>query len=278
MPQIDDQGLHRVESMMNYIEYTGARPAYYLYEPEPGYTPPPPAAEKHPVSFINLREQMDIANLDDNGFTFVRAPLPALDYLDAAAVSRDYYPTCTEHVRLATGATRVMAFDHNVRDKSLAIQPGSGVRDPVRFAHNDYTEISAPQRVRDLMGNEAEALLEQRFLFINVWRPLTGPVVDVPLAVCDASSLNPDDFIATDLKYADRTGEIYSLRYHKLHRWYFLGAMQSEEIMLIKCFDSVDDGRARYTAHAAFRDPSAPDDALPRRSIEVRTIALFAPE
>ncbi|MGR8920221.1 MAG: CmcJ/NvfI family oxidoreductase, partial [Gammaproteobacteria bacterium] len=109
----------------------------------------------------------------------------------------------------------------------------------------------------------------------NVWRPLRGPVQDVPLGICDAASIAPDDFIATDLRYADRTGEIYSVRYSARHRWFFLGDMQADEVMLLKCFDSAGDGRARYTAHSGFRDPAAGDDVLPRRSIEVRTIAFF---
>jgi hypothetical protein len=278
MPQIDDQQLQRVNSRMNYIASTGERPAYYLYEPRPGYTPPPPAVQRHDVAFMDVRSQMDNLTLDGNGFAFVRQPLPQVDFFDPACVERDYYAGCEALVKAATGATRVLAFDHNVRDKSVAAETDSGVREPVRFAHNDYTEVSGPQRVRDLMGDAAESLLEHRYMFVNVWRPLRGPVLDVPLAICDAGSLTAADFIATDLVYADRTGEIYSVRYDPAHRWYFLGRMQSEEIMLIKCFDSASDGRARYTAHAAFRDPGAPKDALPRRSVEVRTIALFAPE
>jgi len=221
---------------------------------------------------------MDSFTLDRNGFAFVRQALPEIDFFDPGAIAADYYSTCTQLVQAATGATRVVAFEHNVRDKSLAATAGSGIREPVRFAHNDYTEVSGPQRVRELLGDDAEAALQHRYLFINVWRPLRGPVLDVPLAICDAGSLSAQDFVATDLKYADRTGEIYSVRYNQQHRWHFLGGMQDNEIVLLKCFDSATDGRARYTAHAAFRDPSAPQNALPRRSIEVRTIALFGPQ
>ena len=99
--------------------------------------------------------------------------------------------------------------------------------------------------------------------------------MDVPFGFCDAQSLDKQDFVATDLKYRDRTGEIYSIRHNDQHRWYFIGNMQADEVMLLKCFDSLEDGRARYTAHSAFRDPAAPADTLPRRSIEARTIAFF---
>ncbi len=278
MSQTPSVAACNVESTMNYIKDTGERPANYLYETEPGYTPPPPAAEKRRVTFIDARPAMADFTLDANGFTFLRQPLPRLDFLDPQAVEHKYYPACCELVRHATAATEVIAFDHNVRDKGLAGAPDSKIREPVRFAHNDYTEVSGPQRLRDLMGDRAESLLRNRYLFINVWRPLRGPVLDVPLAVCDAGSLETDDFVATDLIYADRRGEVYSVRHRDGQRWYYLNRMQDDELLLLKCFDSARDGRARYTAHAAFRAPDAPADALPRRSIEVRTVALFAPD
>ena len=125
------------------------------------------------------------------------------------------------------------------------------------------------------MGEEAETLLGKRYQFINVWRPLRGPVVDFPLAVCDARSLEVADFVATDLRYRDRTGEIYSVRYNERHRWVYLSQMQPDEVLLLKCFDSEPGDHARYTAHASFRHPGADEDVLTRRSIEVRTIAFF---
>ena len=198
------------------------------------------------------------------------------DFFDTQILQRDYYVECADLVRQVTGAARVIAFDHNVRDKALARQPNSSVREPVRFVHNDYTELSARQRVHDLLpATESNAALSRRFMFINVWRPIRGPVEDVPLAVCDAQTLASTDFVATALHYAERTGEVYSVRFSPNHRWFYQSRMQTDEVLLLKCFDSMRDGRARYTAHCAFHDPEAPPHAPPRRSIEVRTIALF---
>ena len=89
----------------------------------------------------------------------------------------------------------------------------------MRFAHNDYTIDSGPQRVKDLLPDEADYLLKYRFAVINVWRPINHPVQDVPLAVCDASTMEQKDFVATDLVYPDRTGEIYSVKHQNRHRW-----------------------------------------------------------
>lgn len=264
-----------VEAGINYLVDTGERPAYWLYETKPGYIPPPPEVKKHQVRLHDIRPRMADCALDVEGFSCLEQPLPAIDFLDGDAVKTNYYPKCTQMVMNATGAREVLAFDHNVRDQSLSVEKDSGVREPVRFAHNDYTETSGPQRVRDLMGERAEDLLQGRFQFINVWRPLRGPVSDQPLAICDAQSITPQDFIATDLKYADRTGEVFSVRHNPRHHWVYINQMRTDEVILLKCFDSLDEGQARYTAHCAFRHPAA-DSKLPtRRSIEVRTIAFF---
>ena len=140
--------------------------------------------------------------------------------------------------------------------------------------HNDYTEHSAPQRIRDLMGAEADTLIGRRYQFINVWRPIRGPLRDAPLAMCDARSVSPGDLIPTDLIYQDRTGEIYLMRHNAKQRWFYVPEMRADEALLLKCFDSATDGRAVLSPHGAFEDPTAPADVLPRESIELRTIAF----
>ena len=100
-------------------------------------------------------------------------------------------------------------------------------------------------------------------------------VIDTPLAVCDAASIGDGQLIATNLAYTERTGEIYSLGFSEGHRWLYYPQMRADEAMLLKCYDSETDGRARFTAHSAFRDPGAPEDAPARESIEVRTLAFF---
>jgi len=177
-------------------------------------------------------------------------------------------------VKRETGARRVVAFDHNLRSSAKGEERENLQRDPVRYAHNDYTELSGPQRVRDLFPAEADELLARRFAVINVWKPLAGPVEQAPLAVCDARTIAAEDFVPTDLLYPDRKGEVYSLRYGRTHRWFYYPQMRADEVMLLKCYDSARD-RARFTAHSAFDDPSSPPEARPRESIEVRTLAFF---
>jgi len=175
----------------------------------------------------------------------------------------------------ATGAEKVVVFDHTIRVAERAVE--RGLRAPVQMVHNDYTDKSGPQRVRDLLPpEEAEARLKHRFVEINVWRPIKGPVQAWPLALADASSIGPADVIPADLIYADRTGEILYGIYNPNHRWNYVSRMERHEATLIKCFDSLKDGRARFSLHTAFEDPTTAPDAPPRESIEIRTLAFFA--
>jgi hypothetical protein len=143
--------------------------------------------------------------------------------------------------------------------------------------HNDYTAWSSPQRVRDLMGDEAEELLKHRFAIINLWRPIRGPLLESPLTLCDAQSLAEENLIASDLKYPDRTGETYSITYNPNQGYYYFPEMQADEAVLIRCLDSALQGPRRFSAHTGFDDPNSPADAPPRESIEVRTLVFFPP-
>ncbi|HEV7446207.1 MAG TPA: CmcJ/NvfI family oxidoreductase, partial [Steroidobacteraceae bacterium] len=98
---------------------------------------------------------------------------------------------------------------------------------------------------------------------------------DSPLAVSDARSVDGQDLVATDLIYPDRTGEVYYVKFNPEHKWFYAPAMRDDEIMLIKCYDSVDDGRARFVPHSAFVDPTTPAGAPPRESIELRTLVFY---
>jgi hypothetical protein len=264
-----------VETTLSYLAAMPERPAYYLYEPPAGVPWRNTKGDRRRVTVRDARQLAPAPSLDREGFMLVRLH-SAADPSDPRAVRDVYYREVERLVGDVTGATRVMAFDHNLRSAAIAGRDASGVQGPVRFAHNDYTEHSGPQRVRDLVGGaEAEALLRGRCAVINVWKPTRGPVRNAPLAVCAAASIQPGDLVPTDLNYRDRTGEVYSLTFNPQHRWFYYPQMQADEAMLLKCYDS-DPGRARFTAHTAFDDPSAPADAPPRESIEVRTLAFFS--
>ena len=266
-----------VRATLNYLAQMDEKPVYYQVRPPPGSPWRNTRGDRRTLPIHDARKLVPEPSLDAHGFELVPVRTAVRDLYDADAVRRVYYSEVEALVRAHTGATRVLAFDHNVRSAELAERGERGAQNPVLFAHNDYTERSSPQRVRDLLPEpQAQALLEHRFAVINVWKPIRGPVEKSPLAVCDAQTLRPPDFVPTDLRYRDRTGEVYSLHFNEAHRWYYFPNMQADEALLLKCFDSALD-RARFTAHTAFEDETSPSDAPARESIEVRTLAFFAP-
>ena len=266
-----------VEATLSYLADMTERPAFYLCEPPPGVPWRNTKGDRRRLTIHDARDLTPAPSLDREGFSLLRFETAVENLYDVDAVLGHYYREVEGLVHGVTGATRVLAFDHNLRSATVASRPRDGVQGPVRYAHNDYTERSAPQRVRDLLGDaQADTLLRHRIAVVNVWKPIRGPVQDAPLAVCDARTIQPSDLMLTDLRYKDRTGEVYSLRFSPLHRWFYFSRMQADEALLLKCFDS-DSGCARFTAHSAFDDPTAPPEAAPRESIEVRTLAFFAP-
>jgi hypothetical protein len=264
-----------LEAPVNYLERSAEKPVTYLYEPPAGVPIRSSRTTKHWIKIRNGR-LVNKLSLDRQGFAFVRHHTQVSNFYDAEEVIRVYYPEVERLLKDATGAVRVHVFDHNVRCRPMAKRGEGGAREPVKFAHNDYTLKSGPQRVRELLPAEAESLLKHRFAVINVWRPIRGPVEESPLAVCDATSMALQDFVATDLRYRDRTGEVYSVAFNPKHRWFYFPRMQRDEALLLKCYDSADDGRARFTAHTGIDDPTSAADAAPRESIEVRTLIFFA--
>jgi hypothetical protein len=265
-----------VEVNLNYARRPGAKPSLYAYAAGEEQAAPE-GPDRRRVVVHDGRDDGDM-DLDVSGCALVRLTTRATDLWDEAQIRSIYYPEVEALVAEVTGAMRVLAFDHNLRSAPRSKEREPGVQGPVKYAHNDYTERSGPQRVRDLLPDEAEDLLARRFAVINVWKPVRGPVLDIPLGVCDARTIGDGDLVPSDLRYRDRTGEIYGLGFAPEHRWIFFPRMQADEAMLLKCYDSVRDGRARFTAHSAFRDPTAPEDAPPRESIEVRTLAFFREE
>ncbi|HEX7006152.1 MAG TPA: CmcJ/NvfI family oxidoreductase [Alphaproteobacteria bacterium] len=272
------QGLDRIEASLNYLAPTAERPFAYAYAPPPRGRPQRSGeAEAHRVTIRNGRPLIPSLSLDREGFTLVRRATQVSDFTDEAAVRSVYYPEVERLVKEATGAVRVAIFDHTLRNAAKRERDGSAVREAVQRVHNDYTVRSGPQRVRDLFpASEAEALLKHRFAMINVWRPIGHTVHDMPLAVADAASVAFEDLVPSDLIYRDRIGETYGVTYSPRHRWFYFPDMEPDEALLIKVYDS-DATRARFSVHTAFADPTAPADAAPRESIEVRTFAFFAP-
>jgi hypothetical protein len=275
MSAYDNQTLPFVEATVNYVVDKGIRPVTYIAEMgESNRRDEVP--DHRTVPIYDARSVADQLTLDSNGFAFQRQETAVTDFLDSSQIESIYNPEVEKIVAAATGASRVLVFDHTLRVADEDTRTSHKLREPVHVVHNDYTDLSAPQRIRDLLpADEAAAALKKRYVYVNVWRSIKGTVEEIPLGICDAQSLVEDDMILMDLKYKDRVGEIHRTRYSPDHRWVYFPQMQPDELILLKCYDTELDGRARWTAHTAFEDPTSPANAARRQSIETRTIAFY---
>jgi hypothetical protein len=275
-PQPIEESSPAIEALLNYLIDTGDKPASY------GGVSSIEADQKrkgkyqeYRMSVYDGRAIVNRLSLEREGFIFVKHETKVKDFFDEAEVRSVYYPETEQLVKEHSGAKRVVVFDHTLRSADSAMREAKQISGPVRNAHNDYTEWSGPQRVRDLLPDEAEELLKRRFAVVQTWRPIRNPVEREALAIADARSIGTKELIPSSRVYPDRVGEVYHCTFNPDHRWYYFPRMQRNEAMVFKCFDSMKDGRARWTAHCAFDDPAGRPDAPPRESIEMRTLAFF---
>ncbi len=260
---------------LNYVVDTGVKPVNRTMEAGNMARIRTGTYETRATAIRNGRPLRDGFSLDRTGFVFVDHPTETADFFDPGELAATYYKEVEALVERQTGARRVLVFDHTLRSGSETTREQRKLREPVTQVHNDYTERSGPRRVRDLLPDEADALLGRRFAIVQVWRAIARPIESHPLAIADAGSLAPENLVAAERRYPDRVGETYQISYAPGQRWYYFPRMTRDEALVFKVYDSATDGRARFTAHTAFDDPGTPAGAPERESIEMRTIAFF---
>lgn len=266
-----------VEAVLNYTRNTGVRPVNYTFDPPAGVPRNSGEVDARAVIVHDARRARGLA-LDVSGFELISHHSTLTDWTsfrDSGRVTSVYYSEAEAAIKARTGADKVLIFDHTLRDSTA--QPGkAALREPVRRVHDDQTVESAPRRVlKHLEPEEAAWRLQRRFAIINFWRPIGGAVLQAPLAVCDARTIDPQDLLPSDLVYRDWTGETYAFAFNPRHRWYWYPRQTPAEATLLKIFDSATEGTARLTAHTAFDDPTSPRNARPRRSIELRSLVFW---
>ena len=247
----------------------------YAYDPPPGQARSNIVLDEQTVTIANARPIAESLSVDREGFQLVGHRTAVRDFWDEAQTLALGHPEAAEIVRAATGASRVVVFDHTLRRRLTGVEDRTQgqPRQPATRVHVDQTVKSGPQRVVDVMGQPFEAL-GRRAAIINVWRPAGRPARDWPLALGDARTIAPHDLIVSELRFRHRTGEIYGLSANPEQRFFYIPDVAVDEAVLIKCWDS-DETVARFAPHSAFEDPTTPPGTPPRESIEFRTIAFF---
>jgi len=273
--------LPQVEGTLHFLGEVAGTPTHYF-----GVAPPEGAPENYPrvphrVRIADARPIAEELSLERQGFVLASDPDGVLAaFSDEREIASRYYPALERLLRQATGAQRVIVFDHTLRSSGVSERTAAGIDVAVTEAHNDYTPTSGPARVREMLlhlapEEDPEALMRRRYAVFNVWRPTNGVVEQMPLALCDMRTLRAADFVDVVLRWPHRTGYVSALRFSPEQRWYYFSGLDSDEALVFKCFDSLARDGVRSAAHAAFRDPTSPADAKLRKSIEARAIALF---
>ncbi len=226
-----------------------------------------------PATINDARQLSETFDIHKQGFELVTSPTVNNDFEDDKIIKGLYYDEVSAIVRTSTGAKHVFVFDHTVR-----IGKKDSLRKPAHHVHNDYTEHTAIVRAEEVIGQEMFAKMKgKRMIQINVWRPLVDKVQRSPLSFCDAASINQKDLVPAKIRFpdTDHIGEIYALRKSAGQRWLYFSEMTHDEVALIKGYDSLTEGLARFTPHTAFEYPDQDPNIGDRKSIETRTFAFY---
>ena len=265
---------------LDYLHDSPAALVNYMYPPPDGQPWENCSYRTHQVDIADARDSPQGCSLDLHGFELHDVPSCVDRFDDDEVVRARYYPEVEAIACDVSGATRAICFDHQIRrrrhgEQHLTFGRQSAQPSAVGRVHNDYSEASGQRRLEMVINDLQSRAQIRRYAVVNVWRPLMEPVLDAPLALCDARTVMATDLVAAEIRYPDRRGEIYVLKHSSRHRWHHFPHMTTREVLVFKQYDSQISGVSRFTPHAAFLDPAAPADAPPRASIETRCLILF---
>lgn len=261
----------RQSVIVNYVAATPDRPRYYAND----HSRDTVVIEQHAMPVANGRALP--LDLDGGGVKLVRYPTAVSDFTEKA--NFPIYAGETEALLLReTGADMVIITGAPIlRFSERSGKAGTSDNShPARFAHVDVSDETAKgfslQRIPEGRSHFARAA------HYNVWRVLSLPPQDVPLALCDARSLTGNELVPADAIFDSPSGdwsfEGYVVAHDPRHRWLWFPDMVPQEAIIFKTHDSKADV-ARCVPHVAFDDPECPEDAQPRASVEIRAIAFW---
>ena len=273
-----------IETIIHYLVDTGVPPVFKQTDNTVDTVFTVGVREEKRITVRNARLHPGKFSLDVEGFVLAPHPTKVTDFFDDEQIRTVYIPEVERLVCQYAGASRAVVYDNTRRSTVQATKEKYRTREPVPAPHSDYTDISAAQRLRDVVGDEADTLMKKRFAIVNVWRSIAGTIEEWPLAVCDARSID-DSLMHTFVRETTHTVEPsfeYSRKsetrhasFDPNHRWYYFPNMTRNESLLFKNYDTARDGKARYCLHSAIVDPSGPANPAPRESMESRVFAFF---
>jgi hypothetical protein len=266
----------RVEARVNYLGDMTERPRFYANDHSRDVL----NLDGRTVQMEDVRRDSQRPSLQREGFCLVEHRSAVLGFRDPEEILRTHYPEIQELLLQQTGADKVVVTAPGVLRFSES-SPDSGRLNnsrPARFIHIDVSDATA-KVFAGRSRPDAPGKTVRRAAQFNVWRVLSEPPQDVPLAVCDARSLSPQDLVAADAVFdvTDRpewSFEGLLVRHNAAHRWCYFSNMTRDEALIFITNDS-EPGQPHHVPHTAFNDPTCPAGAQPRASLEMRAIAYW---
>ncbi|KAL4953498.1 hypothetical protein BDW69DRAFT_194817 [Aspergillus filifer] len=238
-----------------------------------------------------LTEDLSL-NLDRNGFTYVQCSPPGLtkayEYADPWKIEKIFLPECKDILKSHfEGADEVMIFDWKIRKRKSAKERRTRNPNLQGFAKQVHIDtlltrdkIGTPimERIRNHIPAESHHLLTSRVQLINLWRPISGPIEDHPMAVCDRGTLDTSNLINTDMIRGEYTGTMLYPQYEPdgACQWYYMSRQDVGDVLLFKGFDTREDC-VKYTPHTSFTPLIGAERSRPRVSVEVRALVFTRP-
>jgi hypothetical protein len=234
--------------------------------------------ETHAVTIEDARSRAVPPSIGREGFALVPHRSAIADFRDQDQIARHAVAEVDALIKAVSGADAVAMFGPAIL-RFGERSPEAGKLDnsqPARFSHIDSSDARARQSARQFGPKDRPI---RHFTQFNIWRAISPPPQDIPLAVCDAQSVAPGDLIIGDAVFdhhgvPEWTSESTLVRANPAHRWAYFSGMNRDEALVFICKDS-EPGRAQNVPHCAFDDPSCPAGAPPRASIEMRAMAYW---
>ncbi len=243
---------------------------------------------EYDVLIRNARLAGEEFTLATSGFQMIRHDTQVTDFYDQDQVEQLYAGEIKSLLQELTGADLVLDLGTTLRS---ARNPRGSIQPPGKEAHVDYNEASSHRLAQRMLAeNGLEDFRYSRFMAVNLWRVISDPPQDWPLALCDGRSVGREDGVGNvmvrvdeipdretmlnmEIPDEDQLPTAFLFLYNPEHRWYYYPEMTPDELLVFKLYDSEESGAWRVP-HGSFRDPGYPD-AHGRESAEIRTVLYF---
>ncbi|KAK1505716.1 methyltransferase CmcJ [Colletotrichum abscissum] len=277
-------------------EYEKPYTLRYIPSPKDGLSQSNIDRVQHEVKFNDLR----LRSLDysECGFTVTdcSSTLQYDDYADTDKIEKIHAPEVMVATSEAGSGSRLLMYDvdHTYEGGRAIIQETfGGEADAILarrwqclpwFPEHIYHRLGCPETLPRLFlhihhkwNHPHHAVIGLTRCLASVWHPLRGPLVDWPLALCDAQTVDfARDTMAGDVVDRDHVFENTQVHFNEGQRWFYLSNQLPTELLIFKNADSQEPlGANPGVPHASFDNPITSKGDFRRESIEMRVLVQW---